>query len=188
MKSLQKELLEQINEKDILKGMIEIDKALANEIVDENFCEQYHKLKKNIDLSNICKSSILPGLATGLTVSLSLQIEERVGILAYIITLGVGTSLCVFLAGKSIKQDNILKSYLLKKMEKKIEASVADKSNTEIFQQDEETFEDLPDQQTSDEDDSTPRLESTLADAIKRSDPTDGVSPDHEDLDKELEP
>lgn len=130
-----KNLFKEINKKHdfhcngyILCGMRAIDEALKKETVDDVFCNEYYKLKKNIENRNTYYHSIMLAILTGVIVSLALDAKDEIGFWGYCVVIAIGTAISVAISKLSIsKQSCILEPYLLNKMEEKItnEKSIA---------------------------------------------------------------
>lgn len=115
----------------IKEGIVAIENAINTADVNDNFYNEYYKLKRLIELQTTLENSLMIGILASLVVSLAMKAEENAGFLGYFLTLAIGiligTGVLYFFNNK---QFCILQPYLLKKMEEKMEK---EKKNSDIL-------------------------------------------------------
>ncbi len=109
----------------------QIDFAIENEEVTDSFCNEYYKLKRDLEFIYPNLPNIVIGIITSIIVSLAL--EANILVFAILIPLGLIFSIWM-LYNHITKQSAVLEPYLLKKMEEKIynrsKTLIVEKQNT----------------------------------------------------------
>lgn len=105
------------NDKDYIRAALEqIDFARDKAEVTDSFCNEFYKLKRNLELSYPNIPNILIGIITSIVVSVALEANKI--IFAILIPISLCFSLWI-LFNHATKQGTVLEPYLLKKMEEK---------------------------------------------------------------------
>lgn len=99
----------------------EIDRAVEEANIDDNFYIEYYRLKRDIELRNVYLTSVGIAALVSVVVAYALEVEKTIGFVGYIVILVIGMLMAMVLAFNSItKQGCVLEPYLLDRMEKKI--------------------------------------------------------------------
>lgn len=204
-----KELFEKINKnkhyvKDdyIKNGINAIEDAISDANIDDNFYNEYYKLKRMIELQKTFDNSIMLGIVASLVVSLAIKAFEDVGFICYLLVLALGTIVGIVITIHSHnKQNCILQPYLLKIMEEKIDAHIKNSKNLMLEVPNSNT--DSLDTSVSNEEESTESLilqnnieepiynpktvEDIITDATERIDNSNSKLPEKNPLIKDLD-
>ena len=101
----------------ISAALEQINYAMAQEEVTDTFCNEYYKLKRDLEIIYPNIPNIIIGIIVSLVVSCT--IDANAIVFVFLISLGLVLSLWM-LFNYATKQGTVLEPYLLKKMEDKI--------------------------------------------------------------------
>ena len=110
-------------ERAIAKARIEIDKYIADSVVDSDFYKKYYDIKRLVQVHNTISPSLLMGLYTGMIVTVSFGFLDDRDIIGYLVFLIVSVivSYAVSIWCLASVPNCILYPHMLKRMEEKLE-------------------------------------------------------------------
>lgn len=110
-------------EQAIAKARTEIDKYIADSVVDSGFYKKYYDIKRLVQVHNTISPSLVMGLYTGMIVTVSFRFLDSKDIVGYLIFLFVSVivSYAVSIWCLASVPNCILYPHMLKRMEEKLE-------------------------------------------------------------------
>ena len=110
-------------EQAIAKARAEIDKYIADSVVDSGFYKKYYDIKRLVQVHNTISPSLLMGLYTGMIVTVSFRFLDGRNIIGYLVFLIVSVivSYAVSIWCLASVPNCILYPHMLKRMEEKLE-------------------------------------------------------------------
>ncbi len=107
----------------IAKARIEIDKYIADSVVDSDFYKKYYDIKRVVQVHNTISPSLLMGLYTGMIVTVSFKFLDNKDIIGYLIFLLISVIVSYFASIWCLASvpNCILYPHMLKRMEEKLE-------------------------------------------------------------------